>query len=184
MILWAIRSQQLIRNRPPKFLAGRAFTAQEIQDIQETVQLCVVERVGVHGLRAPGLGDANGRYKEKSCASALRRLEALGLVKLPALQPASGTDAEEEIVGKVRDVAPFQLEPVGEKQAVRLWKENVARYHPLGYRPPFGARQRYFLMGRGERRLGCLRRPLGRWRSGTAGLDGGIGWSQQDRARG
>jgi len=158
----------LIRNRPPKFLAGRAFTAQEIQDIQETVQVCGLSWSELVCTICEHLDwvTPTGRYKEKSCASALRRLEALGLVKLPARQPAkrpevevvpgSGTDAEEEIVGTVRDMAPLQLEPVGGKQAIRLWNEYVARYHPLVYRRPFGAHQRYFLVGRGERRLGCL----------------------------
>ena len=158
----------MIRNRPPKFLAGRAFTAQEIQDIQETVQVCGLSWSELVCTICEHLDwvTPTGRYKEKSCASALRRLEALGLVKLPARQPAkrpevevvpgSGTDAEEEIVGTVRDMAPLQLEPVGGKQAIRLWNEYVARYHPLGYRRPFGAHQRYFLVGRGERRLGCL----------------------------
>src|SRR5260370_36687185 len=106
MILRAIRSQQLIRNRPPKFLAGRAFTAQEIQDIQETVQVCglswseLVCTVCEHlGWVAP-----TGRYKEQSCASALRRVEAWGLVKLPARERAMraggagvrGTGTEQE----------------------------------------------------------------------------------------
>jgi hypothetical protein len=118
-------------------------------------------------------------------------LEALGLVKLPARQPAkrpevevvpgSGTDPEEEIVGTVREMAPLQLEPVGGKQAIRLWNEYVARYHPLGYRRPFGAHQRYFLVGRGERRLGCLLFAAAAW--ALAERDRWIGWSQPDRAQ-
>jgi len=193
MILRAIRSQQLIRNRAAKFLAGRAFTAQEIQDIQETVQVCGLSWSELVCTVCEHLDwvTPTGRYKEKSCASALRRLEALGLVKLPARQPAkrpevevvpgSGTDAEEEIVGTVREMAPLQLEPVGGKQAIRLWNEYVARYHPLGYRRPFGAHQRYFLVGRGERRLGCLLFAAAAW--ALAERDRWIGWSQQDRAQ-
>jgi hypothetical protein len=73
-----------------------------------------LERVGAHGLRASGFGTLTGRYKEQSCAGALRRLEGLGLVKLPVRQPARGpeaeivpgsrTDPEKEIVGTVRDM--------------------------------------------------------------------------------
>lgn len=184
----------LIRNRAPQFLAGRAFTAQEIQDIQETVQVCdglnwseLVFTVCEHlGWITP-----TGRYKERSCVHALRRLEALGLIQLPARQPVRRqeaeivpgrrTDPEEEIVGTVRDVAPLRLEPVLGKPARGLWNEYVARYHPLGYRRPFGAHQRYFLLGRGERRLGCLLFAAAAW--ALAERDRWIGWSQQDRAQ-
>src|SRR5260370_4654816 len=168
MILRVIRSQQLIRNRPPKFLAGPEFTAQEIRDIQETVETCGLPWTELVCTIVENLDwvTLTGRYKEKSCVSALRRLEALGLIKLPARQPAkrpeveivpgSGTEPEEEIVGTVGDVAPLQLEPVLGKPAIRLWKEYVARYHPLRYRRPVGPHQRYLLVGRKARRLGSL----------------------------
>ena len=175
MILRAIRSQQLIRNRPPKFLAGRAFTAQEIQDIQETVQVCGLSWSELVCTVCEHLDwvTPTGRYKEKSCASALRRLEALGLVKLPARQPAkrpevevvpgSGTDPEEEIVGTVREMAPLQLEPVGGKQAIR-WG--------IGGRLERTSATSWWGEGSVVWAVCCLRRPLGRWQSGTAGLDG------------
>jgi hypothetical protein len=186
----------LIRNRPPKFLSGRAFSAQEVQDIQETVE--VGARFGLPWTELVctvcehlNWVTPTGRYKEKSCVSALRKLEALGLVKLPAREvqkrpekevvPGRATDPEEERVGTVRDVAPLRLEPVGGKPAMRLWNEYVARYHPLGYRRPFGAHQRYFLIGGGERRLGCLLFAAAAW--ALAERDRWIGWSAQDRAQ-
>jgi hypothetical protein len=183
----------LIRNRAPKFLSGRAFTAQEIHDIQETVESCGLPWTELVCTVCEHLNwvTPTGRYKQKSCASTLRRLEALGLVKLPVRQPAKRpevevvpgreTDPEEEIVGTVRDVAPLGLEPVLGKPAIRLWNEYVARYHPLGYRRPFGAHQRYFVMGRGERRLGCLLFAVAAW--ALAERDRWIGWSAQDRAQ-
>ena len=194
MIRRAIRSRrQLIRNRAPKFLAGREFTAQEIRNIQETVETCGLPWTELVCTICEHLDwvTPTGRYKEKSCVSALRRLEALGLIKLPTRQPARrpeveivpgcGTEPEEEIVGTVGDVAPLQLEPVLGKPAIRLWNEYVARYHPLGYRRPFGAHQRYFLVGRGDRRLGCLLFAAAAW--ALAERDRWIGWSAQDRAQ-
>jgi len=183
----------LIRNRTPKCLSGRAFTAQEIQDIQETVETCGLPWTELVYTICEHLQwvTPTGRYKERSCVSALRRLEALGLLKLPARQPTRrpevgvvpgrGTDPEEEIVGTVRDVAPLRLEPVFGKQAIRLWNEYVARYHPLGYKRPFGAHQRYFLVGRGERRLGGLLFAAAAW--ALAERDRWIGWSPQERAQ-
>jgi hypothetical protein len=183
----------MIRNRAPRFLAGREFTAQEIRDIQETVETCGLPWTELVCTICEHLDwvTPTGRYKEKSCVSALGRLEALGLIKLPARQPVRrpeveivpgrGTEPEEEIVGTVGDVAPLQLEPVLGKPAMRLWNEYVARYHPLGYRRPFGAHQRYFLVGRGERRLGCLLFAAAAW--ALAERDHWIGWSAQDRAQ-
>ena len=183
----------LVRNRTPKFLSGRAFTAQEIQDIQETIETCGLPWTELVYTVCEHLDwvTPTGRYKEKSCISALRKLEALRLLKLPARQPAQrlekeivpgrATDPEEEIVGTVRDIAPVQLEPVNGKVVNRLWNEYVARYHPLGYRRPFGAHQRYFLMGRGRRRLGCLLFAAAAW--ALAERDRWIGWNQQDRAQ-
>ncbi len=183
----------LVRNRTPKFLSGRAFTAQEIQDIQETIETCGLPWTELVYTVCEHLDwvTPTGRYKEKSCISALRKLEALRLLKLPARQPAQrpekeivpgrATDPEEEIVGTVRDMAPVQLELVYGKAANRLWNEYVARYHPLGYRRPFGAHQRYFLMGRGRRRLGCLLFAAAAW--ALAERDRWIGWNQQDRAQ-
>lgn len=184
----------MIRNRAPKILSGREFTAQEIQDIQETVWACEGLPWSELVCTVCELLDwvtPAGRYKEKSCISALRKLEALGLLNLPARQPAkrpereivpgSETDPQEEIMGTVRDIAPLRLEPVFGKQAIGLWNEYVARYHPLGYRRPFGAHQRYFLMGRGERRLGCLLFAAAAW--ALAERDRWIGWSRQDRAQ-
>ena len=183
----------MIRNRAPQFLSGREFTAQEIQDIQETVETCGLPWTELIDTVCEHLNwvTPTGRYKEKSCANALRRLQALGLLNLPTRQPAkrpeteivpgSKTDPEEEIVGTMRDIAPLRLEPVFGKQAIGLWNEYVARYHPLGYRRPFGAHQRYFAIGRGERRLGCLLFAAAAW--ALVERDRWIGWSQQDRER-
>jgi hypothetical protein len=115
----------------------------------------------------------------------------LGLLKLPARREGRGgeaevvvgarTDPEREIVGTVRDVAPVELAPVREKEAMRLWNEYVERYHPLGYKRPFGAHQRYFLLGRGEQRLGCLLFAAAAW--ALRERDGWIGWTAHDRAQ-
>src|SRR5437588_4387188 len=194
MIWRALRScRQLIRNQAPKFLAGREFTAQEIQDIQETVEACGLPWTELVYTVCEHLNwvTPTGRYKERSCVHALRRLEALGLLQLPARQPirrpdveivpSRRTDPEEELVGTVRDVVPLQLEPVLDKPAIRLWNEYVARYHPLGYRRPFGAHQRYYLLGRGARRLGCLLFAAAAW--SLSERDRWIGWGGQDRAQ-
>jgi Domain of unknown function (DUF4338) len=184
----------LIRNRAPSFLAGRAFTVEEMQDLLETVRVCrglsraeLVRTVCEH---LDWVGP-KGRYKVESCGKALQKLEALGLVKLPVRGLGGGpeakivigarTDPEEEMVGTARDVAPVELEPVGGKESIQVWNEYVHRYHPLGYKRPFGAHQRYFVVGRGGRRLGCLLFAAAAWALGER--DRWIGWTERDRAQ-
>jgi hypothetical protein len=182
------------RNTLPSFLSGREFSAQEIKDIQETVRVFwrlswteLVLTICEHlGWVTPA-----GRYKVDSCAKALVKLEALGLVKLPARQENNArepgiilgaeTDPEEEIIGTVRDVAPIELKPVAGKERIRLWNEYVQRYHPLGYKRPFGAHQRYFIVGSLSRRLGCLLFASSAW--ALAERDAWIGWTERDRAQ-
>ena len=171
----------------PNFLSGREFSRQEIQEIQETVRVYwrlsgkeLVQTICEHlDWVTPA-----GRNKLASCAKALQQLEALGLVKLPrlcaskqrkgerAIVVGAGSAPEEEIAGTVREVGPVEVEPVGGKEAMQLWNEYVHRYHPLGYKRPFGAHQRYFLVDRSGRRLGCLLFASSAWalRVSTAGI--------------
>ena len=180
----------------PNFLSGREFTKQEIQEIQETVRLYwrlswkeLVQTICEH----LDWVTAAGRNKVASCAKALQQLEALGLVKLPslcaskqrkgerALVVGAGSAAQEEVAGTVQEVGPVAVEPVVGKEAMQLWNEYVHRYHPLGYKRPFGAHQRYFLVGRGGRRLGCLLFASSAW--ALRERDAWIGWTERDRAQ-
>jgi len=182
------------RNKLPTALSGREFTAQEIKDIQETVQvfwrLSWTELVRTICDHLDWVTPA-GRYRIGSCASALFKLETLGLVKLPSrrerkasereINIGTETDPEDEIFGTVRDVAPIELEPVAGKERIRLWNEYVHRYHPLGYKQPFGAHQRYFIVGSLSRRLGCLLFASSAW--ALSERDAWIGWTERDRAQ-
>src|SRR2546429_8576878 len=100
MIRRAVRSRRmLVRNRTPKFLSGRAFTAQEIQDIQETIETCGLPWTELVYTVCEHLDwvTPTGRYKEKSCISALRKLEALRLLKLPARQQIGRASCRERV---------------------------------------------------------------------------------------
>ena len=178
----------------PAFLSGRYFTAQEIQDIQETIDSCglswteLVETVCEHlGWVTPA-----GRNKVDSCSKALMKLEAEGLLKLPVRQVvAKGkekgveigvrTDRQQELMGTVRDFEPVEVMPVLGREPLRLWNEYVERYHGLRYKRPFGAHQRDFIVDGSGRRLGCLMFASSAWALGER--DEWIGWSARDRAQ-
>jgi len=178
----------------PTFLCGRYFTTQELEDIQETVR--VFSRLSWHELLQTicehlGWVTPAGRYKVDSCAKALQKLEALGLLKLPPKHPCKGskqiiiasarTDPESELAGTVRDFAPIEVKPVASEDLMGLWNEYVHRYHTLGYKRPFGAHQRYFIVGRSGCRLGCLLFASSAW--ALAVRDEWIGWTERDRAQ-
>jgi hypothetical protein len=178
----------------PVFLCGRSFSSQEIREIQETVR--VFTRLSWHELLQTICEHLEwmtpaGRYKVDSCAKALRSLEAQGLVKLPAKRGSprgrekvlvsAQTDPGEELVGTVRDFAPIEVQPVVDKERMRLWNEYVERYHVLGYKRPFGAHQRYFIQERRGRLVGCLLFASSAWALSVR--DGWIGWTEQDRAQ-
>jgi hypothetical protein len=183
----------LERVEPRVFISGRYFTAQEIEQIRETVR--VFRALSWHELLQTICEHLDwvtpaGRYKVASCAKALEKLKREGLLRLPEkrvcrqrpqrVEIGRQTDPEESLGGNVGEVAPVTVEPVSEGASIRLWNEYLARYHRLGYRRPYGAHQRYFIMGGGGRRLGCLMFAASAW--ALAERDRWIGWSSRERA--
>jgi len=188
--------KNLVKNER-KILCGRQFTAQELQDVIETVRM--FPKLSRHELAktiCEGLSwvAPNGRYKIESCKQLLEKLEAQNEINLPEkrnTQPHSHgqvicgehTGAEPEITGNVSDVAPIELESVRKREDIRLWNEYVERYHILGYKRPFGAHQRYFIRSGApeRRRLGCMLFSASAW--ALAERDAWIGWNKEKRSQ-
>jgi len=178
-------------------VSGRAFSGAEVEQIQETVRVfSKLSRWELAQTLCEHLGwvTAKGQYKVESCLKALRRWEALGLIQGPAprryeprkkepLRPSEETEAAVEVVGRVEDFEPIELEGVEQRPQVELWNQYVGRYHYLGYQRPFGAHQRYFIVSRQNlpRRLGCLLFAASAWAVGVR--DEWIGWSARARTQ-
>jgi hypothetical protein len=178
----------------PTVLSGRLFTAAEIALVREAVGDCaglpwseVVETICEHLAWVT----PTGRNKFASCAKALTTLERAGVLTLPVKQVGLGgrqkvvigvdTDAEAAVTGTVREIAPVAVTPVTATAEMRRWNAYVERYHPLGFRRPFGAHQRYFVVAADGRRLGCLLFAASAWALGAR--DAWIGWTAQARAQ-
>ena len=147
---------------------GRRISEGEIQQICETVEL--FPNLSMKELTATicehlGWYTAAGGLKEDACEKLLGKLEAHGLVRLPEkLQRGGGqrskitvtdrTNPGPQIRCRLRELGTVWLEVV-EGEGKRLWNEYVGRYHPLGYKQPFGYRMRYFVVCR-QGPLGCL----------------------------
>lgn len=177
---------------------GRMFVASEIALIGEVVDTC-------RGLSRKELANtiselvgwtrANGSLKEAECLLLLARLEAQGLLRLPAKQqtrPVGSvtsiphTDAGEPgepLWGRVETFGPVCVERVADWGARQRFRELVGRYHTLGYKVPFGAHLQYLIsISRPVPTVvGCLQFSSAAWR--MQARDRWIGWDDATRAR-
>ena len=178
--------------------SGRTFSASEIALIREVVATC-------RGLSRKELANtiselvgwtrSNGLLKEAECLKLLARLEAAGLLRLPAKQvtrPVGSTTSiphtqEGEpggpLSGRVESFAPVTVEPVGDSEARQRFRELIDRYHPLGYKVPYGAHLEYRVcISQPEPTVvGCLQFSSAAWRIEVR--DRWIGWDDATRAR-
>jgi len=136
-----------------------------------------------------------GRPKYTACTKLLARLEEAGELRLPALQKhnshpgpqaktamreSARTDPAAPFVRCLSELDPVRLRLAGDAQEESLWNEYVERYHPLGYKKPFGYWARYFIDS-GAHPLGCLLL-CGAAKSLTA-RDRWIGWTDRQRLK-
>ena len=178
-------------------VSGRFFTAQELEEAQEIVRTFpMLSRTELALTLCENLSwfTANGEYKVDSARKLLHKLESSGLVIVPPKRGykhsqsrvswADNSDIETnfELVGRVSDFEPLEIKVVRDRHEIHLWNEYVNRYHVLGYKRPFGAHQRYFIISAGKGlRLGCLLFSASAW--ALAARDQWIGWEKVDRSQ-
>jgi len=134
-----------------------------------------------------------GRPKFTACSKLLARLEQAGELCLPALRedkrhpgPRAGvprranarTDPAAPFARSLSEMDPVTLRLVRDRQDERLWNGYVDRYHPLGYKKPFGYWARYFIES-AEHRLGCIL--LSGAAKALTARDRWIGWNDRQR---
>ena len=133
-----------------------------------------------------------GKLKTIECRQFLERLDAMGIIQLPAcltkyakrtkfsVDKTESSDAHALLTVKLRDLSLILLRRVRNYAERQLWYEYMDRYHYLGYRIPFGAQLRYFIQsGMNWARLGCLQFSSPDWK--MAARDQWIGWSDEER---
>jgi hypothetical protein len=134
-----------------------------------------------------------GKLKTVECRQFLDRLDAKGIIRLPAIreqktkgskvniQRTEQADRQAVISVKLRELSPIVLRRVTTKEQRDLWYEYVDRYHYLGYQLPFGAQLRYFIQSAAKDTvfLGCLQFSSPAWK--MADRDRWIGWSAEQR---
>ncbi|MCP4283246.1 MAG: DUF4338 domain-containing protein, partial [Gammaproteobacteria bacterium] len=134
-----------------------------------------------------------GRPKVDACFKLLHRLEREAYICLPAKreqyshpgarqqpQPIRPTGRASPLEMSLAELGPVELIPLVDKKQRALCDGYIQRYHPLGYKKPFGYVQRYFIEA-GSHRLGCI------LLSGPAkeltARDHWIGWTDRQRLK-
>lgn len=175
-------------------LFGRDFTKDDLWVIKETVRrFPKLSQTELAHTICENLNwvTPNGRNKVESCMYLLKKLDSEGNIELPKKRrpdklkqaqiiATSRTDVPGEIKGDLDEVG-VQLELVLERPEIRLWNEYVERYHFLGYRRPFGSHQRYFILSREGRPLGCILFAASAW--ALTVRDQWISWTEADRSK-
>ncbi|MDZ7591937.1 MAG: DUF4338 domain-containing protein [Rubrivivax sp.] len=173
---------------------GREFSAQDMQAIRHLIEYHPGVRRAALSRKLCELLDwrrPNGQLKDMTCRVALLRMQADGLITLPASRmsrprspahfpPTPATDAQAALVQPVHELAALTLRPPPDTAASRLWNEYIARYHYLGYTPLSGSQLRYNVFA-GQRLVALLSFGASAWK--LAARERFIGWHDTQRRR-
>lgn len=178
-----------------KRYSGREFSPDDLQAIAHLIELNpALKRTPLSRLVCEQLNwrRPDGRLREMSCRVAMLRMQADGLITLPASQipkprrraqfiATPATDEQPVLVAAVHELPALSLRIIdGRGAASRLWNEYVARYHYLGYTPMSGSQIRYSVYA-GDRLVALLSFGASAWR--LADRERFIGWNHQQRQK-
>lgn len=149
--------------------SGRRFTRRQLAQVQETVkQFPQLSRAELARTVCEHLDwkTPNGKAKVESCLVMLEKLEAQGVLSLPARVVRAARQrrvldkaaVEAPIEEELAALMPIRLEAVGSSGPDReRWKAYLETFHYLGYRQPVGPHRGYLLVSEPRQRpLGCL----------------------------
>src|ERR1017187_9871541 len=129
---------------------GRRFTAQEVELMRVVARAYAglgVTEIARTICELLEWTRPNGGLKNHECRQLLERLQAEGVLMLPALRNLGGRGPRrvnlsqqrlepEPVACAARECEPLELALVEGKAESRLWREQVERYHYLGCRVP------------------------------------------------
>ena len=177
--------------------AGRDFTEDEIALIRDLIAedpKLTRAHLSRTFCRRVGWVKPDGGLRDMMARCALLAMHRDGLIVLPpprrprhAPRPVVfGPESEPPLPpppATIEAVRPLSLLPVLDRTShnALLWKQFIARYHYLGYKPMAGAQMRYTVVDRHGAPLAMIGMAAAAWK--TAPRDHAIGWSPQTRAR-
>jgi hypothetical protein len=133
---------------------------------------------------------ADGKLKDMSCRVALLRMQADGLLTLPAPKKAkpgvfkSSPEIEQAVsepkIMPIVNLAQLSIELVTPRRDSLLWNAYIQRHHYLGHQLLSGAQLRYFVRCAGEI-VALMSFGASAWK--TRPRDEFIGWTREMRER-
>jgi len=130
--------------------------------------------------------------KVNSALELLNKLESLGICQLPALRPAGKrvpvatlsivpAISPPAIAQELNTLSPVTLRVVEQKDEQRRFNELMSKHHYLGFKRPFGAYLRYFILDKDGRELGLLLFAASAW--SLKSRDEWLGWERRHRIK-
>lgn len=179
----------------PSRLLGRAFGPQALNTVREQLELaqgCNRAEIARRVCQQLAWTNRSGRLALMSGRVALLRLQAAGLICLPAPRNGNGNGRRyqpdrplpplEPTGCALTDVQPLDCQVVWGQEQSRLWNSLIEHYHYLGHENLPGAQLRYLIYGQGDRLLGAIGFGAAAWK--VACRDQWIGWNSEQRRRG
>ena len=178
-----------------QFIQGRVVRPQDVALIQDWLEAhpdSTRSRLSCELCLRWNWRNGVGRLKDMAARNLLLKLEAQGLIKLPArrVPPLNGR-RNRQVPELEHDRSPIEA-PLAALQPVRLELPApgsadaallgflLRRYHYLGHRNCVGENMKYLARDRHGRALACLLFGSAAWK--TAARDEWIGWTPQQRA--
>jgi hypothetical protein len=174
--------------------SGRQFSAEDMELIITTTRMypkLSQREIASTVCELIGWTTPNGKPKRLQCVEFLRRLEAEGLIKLPAIKagyaraghnasmPTAKNATDEGIEPKeIYGCGAISLEIVQPGERLAQWRKYVSSYHKLGDPQVLGSQMRYMITAEGED-LGCLLFSASSW--ALAPREKWIGWTAEER---
>lgn len=136
--------------------------------------------------------NGGGRLKDMAARSLLVKLDARGLIQLPARRRAPSNRMARSIphqdwdttlvTGTLAQLRPLELREVSADEAARIrFAAALAEYHYLGHRGTVGENLQYIVTDKTGRLLACLLFGAAAWKCKPR--DEYIGWNPEKRAR-
>jgi hypothetical protein len=136
--------------------------------------------------------NGSGRIKDMAARTLLVKLQALGLIELPArrqipvnrmaLQAPPGLWDKTAVSGSFKTLGPLSVEEVsGDRGARAKFAAALSEFHYLGYRGTVGENLQYTITDTKGRLLACLLFGSAAWKCKPR--DEYIGWNPEQRAR-
>jgi hypothetical protein len=178
-----------------KDIWNRKFSEEEIAEAVEIIKMFPnLKRTEIINTICENLKiiSFSGRNRYYTCQSFLEKLEKEGKIKLPEKSRKGNIpiwskideniEDGEQIRGELSIVAPIRIAMPSNHKEQALLRGYINKYHPLGYKNPFGSQLQYFILSSSGEKLGCiLFASAAAWR--LEARDTWIGWNEIERKK-